>query len=59
MEKNAILFGVAMSSCVHIDNKEKDILIIGQGPIQGLDDAKFKKKLYILSILHKQTKDLY
>ena len=41
MEKNVILFGVAMSSCVHIDNKEKDILIIVQGPIQGLDDAKF------------------
>ena len=33
-----------MSSCVHIDNKEKDILIIGQGPIQGLDDAKFTEE---------------
>ena len=33
-----------MNSCVHIDNKEKDILIIGQGPIQGLDDAKFTEE---------------
>ena len=28
-----------MSSPVHIDNKEKDILIIGEGPNQGLDDT--------------------
>ena len=28
-----------MSSSVHIDNKKKDILIIGKGPTQGLDDT--------------------
>ena len=27
-----------MSSSVHIDNKKKDILILGKGPTQGLDD---------------------
>ena len=27
-----------MSSSVHIDNKRKDILILGKGPTQGLDD---------------------
>ena len=37
--KNLIIFGVDMSSPVHIDNKEKDILIIGEGPTQGLDDT--------------------
>ena len=26
-----------MSSSVHIDNKKKDILILGFGPTQGLD----------------------
>ena len=26
-----------MSSSVHIDNKGKDILILGEGPTQGLD----------------------
>ena len=25
-----------MSSSVHVDNKEKDILILGEGPTQGL-----------------------
>ena len=28
-----------MSSSVHIDNRNKDILIFGEGPTQGLDDT--------------------
>ena len=28
-----------MSSSVHTDNKKKDILILGIGPTQGLDDT--------------------
>ena len=28
-----------MSSSVHIDNKNKYILILGEGPKQGLDDT--------------------
>ena len=28
-----------MSSCVHVDNKGKDILILGEGPKQELDDT--------------------
>ena len=32
-------FGADMSSSVHIDNKNKDILILGEGPTQGLDDS--------------------
>ena len=35
--KNCIIFGVDMSSSVHVDNKEKYILILGEGPTQGLD----------------------
>ena len=30
--------GVDMSSCVHVDNKGKDILILGKGPTQGLGE---------------------
>ena len=37
--RNAIIFGVDMSPSAHIDNKKKDILILGEGPAQGLDDA--------------------
>ena len=28
-----------MSSSLHIDNERKDILILGKGPTQGLDDT--------------------
>ena len=31
-----------MSSSVHIDNKKKYILILGKGPMQGLDDTTLK-----------------
>ena len=35
--KNVVIFGVDMSLSLHIDNEGKDILILGKGPIQGLD----------------------
>ena len=34
-----VIFGANMSSSVHFDNKGKDILILGEGPTQGLDDT--------------------
>ena len=37
--KSVIIFWVDMSSFVHIDNKGKDILILGKGPTRGLDDT--------------------
>ena len=37
MGENVIIFGADMSSSVHVDNKGKDILILGEGPTQGLD----------------------
>ena len=39
MRKDATIFGPDMSSSVHIDIKKKDILILGSGPTQGLDDT--------------------
>ena len=38
------IFGVDMSSSVHIDNnnKKKDILILGEGSKKGLDDTTFR-----------------
>ena len=36
--KNVVVFGVDMSSSVHIDNENKGISILGEGPTQGLDD---------------------
>ena len=39
MGKNVIMFGVDTSSSVHIDNKGKDILILGEEPTQELHDT--------------------
>ena len=36
--RNVIIFGVDMSSSVYGDNKGKDILIFGKGPMQGLSE---------------------
>ena len=44
--KNVIIFGVDMSSSPHIDNKQKDILIIGKGPTQGLEHTLTAERLY-------------
>ena len=33
-----------MSSSVHVDNKRKDILILREGPTQGLDDTTLTAK---------------
>ena len=37
--KNVIIFGAYMSLSVHIDDKGKNILILGERPTQGLDDT--------------------
>ena len=39
MGKNVIIFGADMSSYVHVDNKGKDILTLGERPTQGLNDT--------------------
>ena len=38
-DKNVIIFGVDISSSVHIDHKKKYILILGEVPMQRLDDT--------------------
>ena len=42
---NVIIFGVDMSSSVHVDNKKKDILILGKGPTQGLEHTLTAEKM--------------
>ena len=37
--KNATIFGVDDNSAAHINNKKKDILVLGDGITKGLDDT--------------------
>ena len=45
------MFGADMSSSVHIDNKGKDILILGSGPTQGLGEHSLTAEKCIQLIL--------
>ena len=44
-----VIFGVDMSSSVHVDNKGKDILILGKGPTQGLGGHSLTAKKNVFS----------
>ena len=45
--RNTIIFEVDMSSSVHVDNKGKDILVLGKGPMQGLGEHSLTaEKMY-------------
>ena len=51
--RNVIVFGVDMSSSTKIDNREKEILILGKGPTQGLEHTPNAKKFIQLTLLKK------
>ena len=45
-----------MSSSQHIDNKKKDLLILGKGPIQGLQQRLAAENLYSINFTKENTK---
>ena len=45
-----------MSSSTKIDNRKKDILILGKGPIQGLEHTLSAEKMYSINFTEKKTK---
>ena len=47
--QNVLIFGVDMSSSAHIDNKKKDILVLGIGPTQGLEHTLTAEKMYSIN----------
>ena len=47
--QNVLIFGADMSSSTHIDNKKKDILVLGRGPTQGLESTLTAEKMYSIN----------
>ena len=43
------ILGVDMSFSAHIDNKKKDILVLGKGPTQGLEHTLTAEKMYSIN----------
>ena len=54
--QNVLIFGVDMSSSIKIDNRKKDILIIGKGPTHGLEHALTAEKMYSINFSRGDTK---
>ena len=54
--KNIKIFGADMSSSAHVDSKKEDILILGEGPTQGLDYTTLTAEKSIQLILPSITK---
>ena len=47
--QNVLIFGADMSSFIHVDNKKKDILVLGRGPAQGLEGNLTAEKMYSIN----------
>ena len=47
--QNILIFGADMSFSIHIDNKKKDILVLGWGPTQGLENTLTAEKRYSIN----------
>ena len=49
LARRVIIFGVDMSSSPKIDNRKKDILILGKGLTQGLEHTLSAEKMYSIN----------
>ena len=44
---------------IHIDNKKKDILVLGRGPTQRLESTLTAEKMYSINFTIKKKEILY
>ena len=47
--QNILIFWADMSSSAHIDNKKKDILVLGKGPTQRLKHTLTAERMYSIN----------
>ena len=47
--QNVLVFGADMSNSIHINDKGKDILVLGRGPTQGLESTLTAEKMYSIT----------
>ena len=57
--KNVNIFGISSSLSVHIDKRNKDIIIIKKGPANGLDDTKINRRDWILYLFKNEINFVY
>ena len=44
--QNVLIFGADMRFSIYVDNTKKDILVLGRGPTQGLENTLTAEKMY-------------
>ena len=54
--QNVLILGVDMSFSTHIDNKKKDILVLGKGPTQELENTLTAEKMHSINLTEKNKK---
>ena len=54
--QNVLIFGVDISSSVHIDNEKKDKLVLGKVPTQGLEHTSTAEKMYSINFTVTENK---
>ena len=47
--QNVLIFRADMSTSIHVDNKKKDILVLGRGPRQGLESTLTAEKMFSIN----------
>ena len=57
--QNVLIFGVDMSSSTHIDNKKKDISVLGKGLTQGLEHTLTAQKMYSIDFTVTKKESLF
>ena len=57
--RNVIIFGVDMSSSTKIDNRKKDILILGKGRTQGVEHTLSAEKIYSINFTEKKQQKTF
>ena len=54
--QNVLMFGADINSSTHIDNKKKDILVLGKRPTQALEHMLTAEKMYSVNFTEKNKK---
>ena len=49
--QNVLILGADMSFSAHIDNKKKDIIVLGIGPTQRLGHTLTAEKMYLINFI--------
>ena len=55
--QNVLIFGVDISSSAHIDNKKKEILVLGKGPTNGLEHTLNAERIYSINFTGTRKKN--